>query len=173
MNSFDIVIIGILCFCLVRGFFRGFVKEISSIVGVFSGIYAAFMYYRQVADILSRIISNQGYLYILSCIIIFCIVFFTITTIGTLIKFILKIAFLGWVDRIFGVCFGIIKGVLIISFLLIVLTTFLPDGVPIIKNSILLTRITFVSETIVCVIPKEMKQTFRTKIKGFKKLWKK
>ena len=45
MNPFDMVIVVILSFCLIRGFFRGLIKELASIVGVLGGFYAAYTYY--------------------------------------------------------------------------------------------------------------------------------
>jgi membrane protein required for colicin V production len=113
MNTFDIVIIIIFGFCMIRGFFRGLIKELSSIIGVLGGFYAAYTYYMQVAIPLSGWIQNDSYRNILSFLIIFCAVFLIISILGVIIKYILNITFLGWVDRICGTGFGLIKGVLI------------------------------------------------------------
>ena len=172
MNPFDILIIVILGYCLVRGLFRGLVKEISSIIGVLGGFYAAYSYYTLVAKWLSRVISNISYLHILSFLIIFCFVLIIINILGIIIKYLLDIAFLGWVDRIFGVIFGFSKGVLIVSVLFIILTTFLPKGAPIIKNSVLAPQVIWVSESMARVISKEMKQEFSDKLGDLKEAWK-
>ena len=172
MNPFDILIIVILGYCLVRGLFRGLVKEISSIIGVLGGFYAAYSYYTLVAKWLSRVIANTSYLHILSFLIIFCFVLIIINILGIIIKYLLDIAFLGWVDRIFGVIFGFSKGVLIVSILFIILTTFLPKGAPIIKNSLLAPHVIWVSESMAKVISKEMKQEFSDKLGELKEAWK-
>lgn len=171
MNPFDIVIIIVLGVCLIRGVFRGLIKELSSIIGVFGGFYAAYTYYPDVAVRLSGWISNTSYLNILSFLIVFCGVFFIIGVLGVIIKYILNIAFLGWLDRIFGGGFGIFKGILIVSVLLIAFTAFLPKGAPVIKNSRLAPHVTLIAETMSKVIPKEMKQNFSEKIEGLKKSW--
>ena len=85
MNLLDIVMIIILCFCLIRGGFRGLIKELSSIMGVFLGFYGAYTYYPVVAKWLSRWISNEGYGNILSFLIIFCVVFLLISILGIII----------------------------------------------------------------------------------------
>lgn len=172
MNPFDILIVVILGYCIVRGLFRGLAKEVSSIVGVLGGFYAAYSYYTVVAKWLSRIISNTAYLNILSFLIIFCSVLIVINVLGIIIKYLLNISFLGWVDRIFGVIFGFAKGVLIVSVLFIILTTFLPKGAPIIKNSLLAPHVTWVSESMAKVISKEMKQDFSDKLGELKEAWK-
>lgn len=172
MNPFDILIIVILGYCLVRGLFRGLVKEISSIIGVLGGFYAAYSYYTLVAKWLSRVISNTSYLHILSFLVIFCFVLIIVNILGIIIKYLLDIAFLGWVDRIFGILFGFSKGVLIVSILFIILTTFLPKGAPIIKNSLLAPHVIWVSENMARVISKEMKQEFSDKLGELKEAWK-
>ncbi|RLC26445.1 MAG: CvpA family protein [Deltaproteobacteria bacterium] len=173
MNPFDILIVIIFGFCLIRGFFRGFIKEVSSIIGVLGGFYAAYTYYMDFAKPLSGWILDKSYLYIISFLIVFCGVFFIISIVGVVIKYILNISFLGWIDRICGAGFGIIKATLITSILLIALTTFLPKGAPMVKDSMLSPHVSVISEKMAKVIPKDMKHQFVSKIEELKKDWKK
>jgi membrane protein required for colicin V production len=173
VNFFDIIVIVILGYCLIRGVFRGLIKELSSIIGVLGGFYAAFTYYMLVAKLLSKWITNTGYLNILSFLIIFCGVFIIISILGVIINYLLKIAFLGWLDRILGSVFGAMKGILIVSVLLIALTAFLPKGTPVIKDSLLSPYVTLVSEKIAKVVSKDMKHAFSAKIETIKRAWKK
>jgi len=173
MNYLDIIIVVILSYCVIRGVFRGLVKELSSIIGVFGGFYAAYTYYMVVAKLLSEWIANPGYLNILSFMIIFCGVFLVISILGVIINYLLKLAFLGWFDRFCGAVFGAMKGMLIVSVILIALTTFLPKGTPVIKDSLLSPHVTLVSEKMIKVVPKDMKDAFSTKIKELKKEWEK
>ena len=171
MNPFDTNIIIILGYCLIRGFFRGLIKEISSIIGVLGGFYAGHTYYLDITKPLSVWISNPAYAKILAFMLLFCGVFICVSIIGVIIKYLMNIAFLGWVDRICGVFFGIAKGILIASVLLMILTAFLPKGAPIIKDSIMAPPVTRVSEIMVQMVSKEMKQDFSTKILELKKIW--
>lgn len=172
MNPLDMVIVVILGYCLIRGIFRGLVKEISSIIGVLAGFYAAYSYYGLLAKPLARWISNTPYLNILSFMIIFCVIFILISIVGIIIKYLLNIAYLGWVDRICGAGFGMIKGVLIVSVVLISLTAFLPAGAPIIRNSLLSPHATLISEKMIKVVSKDMKLLYEAKVKEFKQAWK-
>ena len=65
MNLLDMLIIVILCFCMIRGIFRGLVNELFAIIGVLAGFYTAYTYYLKIAKPLSAWISNQAYLNIL------------------------------------------------------------------------------------------------------------
>lgn len=170
MNLFDIAIIIIVGFSLIRGFFRGFIKELFSVIGLFVGFYAAYTYYQQIAKFLSQWITNASYLNILSFMIIFCGIFFIISILGVIIKYVLNISFLKWADRIFGAGFGAIKGILFVSILLIMLITFLPKGTPIIKKSRLSPHFLLVSTKMASVIPEEMKRNFTDKIRELKRV---
>ncbi len=172
MNPFDILIIVILGYSLVRGLFRGLVKEVSSIIGVLGGFYAAYTYYMVLAGLLSGLIHDTAYLNILSFLIIFCGVLIIVGVLGVIIKYLLNIAFLGWVDRFGGVVFGVLKGILIVSILFITLTAFLPKGTAFIKNSELAPHVSWISEKMANVISKEMKQDFKAKLGELKKVWK-
>jgi membrane protein required for colicin V production len=172
MNPFDIFIIIITGYSLIRGLFRGLIKEVSSIIGVLGGFYAAYSYYPMVAKLLAGLIVNSSYLNILSFLIIFCTVLIIISILGIVIKYLLNVAFLGWVDRICGVGFGLIKGILIVTVLFIILTTFLPKGAPLIKKSVLAPHVIWISEKMVNLVSEEMKKDFFGKLGEFKKAWK-
>ena len=172
MNPFDILIIIIICYSLIRGLFRGLIKEVSSIIGVLGGFYAAYSYYPMVAKLIAGLIFNPSYLNILSFLIIFCTVLIIISILGIVIKYLLNVAFLGWIDRACGLAFGLVKGILIVTVLFIILTTFLPKGAPLIKKSILAPHVIWISEKMVNVVPKEMKKDFFGKLDEFKKAWK-
>jgi membrane protein required for colicin V production len=171
MNPFDTIITIILCYCLIRGFFRGLIKEISSIIGVLGGFYAGYTYYLNISRPLSAWISNPAYAKIIGFMLLFCGVFIFVSILGVIIKYLMNIAFLGWVDRICGVFFGIAKGILIASVLLMILTAFLPKGAPVIKDSILAPHVSRVSEIMAQLVSPEMKMEFSTKIVELKKNW--
>ncbi len=171
MNPFDMLATVILAFCVIRGIFRGLIKEMSSIVGVLAGYYAAYSYYSEIAKLLSRWMTNSAYVNILSFLVIFCAVFFIVSILGVIIKYALNIAFLGWFDRICGSLFGSIKGVLIVAVLVVIFTAFLPQGSSFIKDSVLAPHVTTISEKLVKFVSKDLKQQFSSKIEHVKKFW--
>ena len=172
MNPFDMLATVILAFCIIRGIFRGLIKEMSSIAGVLAGYYAAYSYYSDIAQLLTRWMTNSAYVNILSFLILFCAVFLIVSTLGVILKYALNIAFLGWFDRICGSLFGAIKGVLILAILVVIFTAFLPQGSPFIKDSLLAPHVAMISEKMVKFVSKDLKQQFSSKIDHVKKSWK-
>lgn len=172
MNPLDILIAVILTYCLTMGFFRGLFRELSAIAGVLAGFYAAYTYYRYLATYLSQWISDAGYLNILSFLLIFMSIFILIGILGAIIKYLLKLITFGWLDRVAGGMFGLAKGILIVSVLLMIFTAFLPKGAPIIRNSLFSPRVILLSEKMSELVPQDMRRSFAAKIEYFKKAWK-
>jgi membrane protein required for colicin V production len=171
MNLLDGVLIVILGYCLIRGIFRGLIKEVSAIVGVLGGYYAAYTYYPSVARLLAHWISNPGYLNIISFLLLFLVVFWAVSIAGVILKYLMNIAFLGWTDRISGALFGALKAMLINMVLILVLTTFLPRNAHIIKSSRGAHGLMRFSAYLVKAAPKEMKNTFEAKMKALNNSW--
>ena len=171
MNPFDILMVTVLAYGVIRGIFRGLVREMASIVGVLGGFYAAYTYYPHVAKLISPWIINSAYRNILSYLALFSLVVIIVGILAVVIKYLLNIAYLGWVDRVSGALFGGIKGLLVICVLFIVLTAFLPKGSPFIKDAALAPHVATVSEVMAKVLSKEMKSNFFMKIKDFQKSW--
>lgn len=173
MNALDIITALIVGFCLIRGIFRGIIKELTSILGVFIGFYAAYFYYPLIARWFSDLIANRSYAHVISFFLIFVTVLLAVGFVGMILRHLLKAAALGWADRVLGGTFAVVKAVLIVSVLLIVLTTFLPENAPVIKNSLLAPRVSAISEKLVAVVPGEMKDRFRNNIKALRMSWEK
>ncbi|MBW1899289.1 MAG: CvpA family protein [Deltaproteobacteria bacterium] len=172
MNPFDIFICILLAFCLIRGLFRGLVSELSSIICVLGGFYAAYTYYQAVSIPLSKWITNTDYLNIFSFFIIFTAIFICISLMGKLIKIILKIVLLGWFDRISGAGFGAVKGILIAAVLLFTFTTFLPQGSSFVKNSVISPYISTIAEKMTRFVAKKLNRSFTINNKGLREFWK-
>ncbi len=128
MNGFDIFVLIIVTMCIVSGLFRGLVREISGIIGLVAGFYGAATYYPYLLPYVEGWIAKHW----LACLICFFVIFFVIVLLvglfAFLIRKLLSIIFLGWVDRTFGLLFGFCKGVIISSVIYILLVSFIPGG---------------------------------------------
>lgn len=171
MNAFDILIVVILGYGLIWGIFRGLVKEVSSIIGVIGGFILAYRYYGAVAAWLSGIVSNPAYRNILAFLVLFCGVVIVVNVVAIVLKYLLNLVFLGWLDRLGGAGFGVVKGVLIVSVLFMMLTAFLPKGAPLIKDSVCAPYVALVSEKIAAVVSSDVKSEFALKLGELKKAW--
>lgn len=173
MNVFDVVIVVIVSFCLVRGLFRGFIREVSSIVAVIAGFYGAGTYYPLVEPWFNRWIQSPGFRNILAFFLLFFTILVVINLLAALVRYFLNIVFLGWVDRLCGMIFGGLKGVLIVAVLLIAITTLLPGNTAFISRSLFAPQVAKVSQAISVFVTRDMQHQLQLKIKGIKKNWEK
>ncbi len=166
MNAFDIVVIVVVSFCLIRGLFKGLIGEVSGMIGVAAGFYGAYTYYPNIAVYTGRWIENPGIRNLTAFFVLFCIVLILVTLISILIRKLLKLVFLGWVDRSFGLVFGALKGLMIVSVLFIVITTFLPKNSEFLGKSKFSPYIAEVSKAMTVFVSKNTKQDFLKKLEG-------
>lgn len=171
MNVFDIFVMIVILFCFIRGGFKGLIGEISGIIGVVAGFYGAYTYYPMIAGVGQQWISDPGIRNILAFILLFCAVLIGVILASILIRKLLNIVFLGWVDRAFGIVFGAAKGVLIVSVIFIVATQFIPENSKFMKDSKFSPYIAQVSRHMTVFISQHSRKDLLKKLEEIK-FWK-
>jgi membrane protein required for colicin V production len=121
MNIVDIVILILLAWGAFRGYTQGFILQLVTFIALFIGIWASIRFSGSLSGVLSQSFGITGkYLPVLSFILIFFLVVVIAHLIGMLLTKIFEFAALGWLNRLGGVAFGLIKMIFIISVLLAV-----------------------------------------------------
>lgn len=120
MNWVDIIIVIILALGLGKGLANGFVRGIFGIAALVLGIVVAAGNYEQVTEVLfSRLqIGSQGQA-ILGFLLVFVIVMILVTVVGRIIAKALKLASLGWMDRLAGGILGLVMSCVFTGVLLL------------------------------------------------------
>jgi len=137
MNLLDILILACLVFLIVRGIFRGFVREVGSLAGIILGIWAACVHHPQVTAFLAHFFPDWKYLSLLSVVVLLVAVLGLCNVTAWLLhKFLTKV-FLGWADRSLGAGLAVLKGVVIIYFAIVVTTFFVPSSASVLAESTL------------------------------------
>ena len=120
MNYLDIAIAVSLLYGLIKGFSNGLIKEITGLLSFVVGIYVALNFSNLLEPHLSRIFDNyEQFKPLLAFAILFISVLLLIKLLGYLTDKLTKALALGFLSRILGGIFGMLKLALIISFLLI------------------------------------------------------
>jgi membrane protein required for colicin V production len=171
MNGFDVLVLVIISFCMIRGYFKGLIREISGIIGVVVGFYGANTYYQLLTPYLETFIKTPGARSLVCFFVLFCGILILIGLLAALIRKFLSLVFLGWVDRFFGLVFGTAKGGLIVSVLFIMMMTFIPDT-QFLSGSKTAPYVSRVANAMTLFLSQSMKTDFSKHLEGIKTHWK-
>ncbi len=109
MNWVDIIILIILATGLVKGLTNGFVRGLFGLAALVLGIVIAAGNYERVTEILfSRLDVGPQVQAILGFLLVFVIVLILVSVVGGIISRALKLASLGWLDRLAGGILGVV-----------------------------------------------------------------
>ena len=116
MNWIDLIIIVLLILSVLRGFTDGFVKEVASLLALVLGIWGAIKFSAFTAGKLYDWFDMTGqYVGIISFLVTFGIIVVIIHFVGALADKLVDAVALGFLNRILGMVFGVIKSILILS----------------------------------------------------------
>ncbi|MDD4108387.1 MAG: CvpA family protein [Prolixibacteraceae bacterium] len=121
MNYLDIII-GILLFlAAIRGFRKGFIVELASLAAFILGVWGAIEFsYITENFIIKNFNFETDHLYLISFVITFIIIVILVHFAGSAINKFIEAVMLGFLNRIAGLAFAVIRSALIISIILIV-----------------------------------------------------
>jgi membrane protein required for colicin V production len=121
MNYMDIILLTLLILSAFNGLRKGFIEELAGLAALILGIWAALHFSGIVAQLLSENLNIQGrYLPVIAFVATFIVVIILVNLIGSAVSGMVKAVKLGLVNRLAGFVFGVIKGALILSVLLVV-----------------------------------------------------
>jgi membrane protein required for colicin V production len=122
MNWLDAIIVVVLILSLVTGFINGLVKEVASLAALILGIWGAIRFSSFTAGKLYDYFDMTGrYVGIIAFLITFALIVVLIHFIGILADKVVNAASLGFINRILGIVFGLLKTILIMSVFFVVL----------------------------------------------------
>ena len=130
MNYIDIIIAVLLVAFGIGGWRKGIITEAATLLGLGLGLYGAFHFSDFTANkLLQWVEINPKYLHLISFIVTFIVVAILVNILGRIVTKVVKSLNLGFIDKIGGFLFGIAKGILICSLLVMLLNVFKLTGV--------------------------------------------
>ncbi|MBR5215162.1 MAG: CvpA family protein [Bacteroidales bacterium] len=125
MNVLDVIIGIVLVLFAITGLRKGLIVEAFYLASFLFGAYGAMHFSDAVADWMSDFINvSEDYLTIISFIVTFIIVLVLVRFLGRIISRLLEAISLGFLDKIGGFIFGVLKGTLLVSVLVMVMNVF-------------------------------------------------
>ena len=116
MNIVDIILL--ICFvpALVQGLRKGFISQVIAIISIIAGVWLSVQFASPVTAWLAQYIQgSEQVLKVVSFALIFIAVAAGLAILGKLIEGTVKLIMLGWLNRLLGVIFSLIKAGLIVG----------------------------------------------------------
>ncbi len=133
MNWLDIVILVLIAISTFLGLRTGIIKAALSLVGVIVGVILAGCYYVPLSEQLS-FISQAGVARTVAFAVILVGVMLLAAVLASLLKRVVSLVMLGWVDRLGGAIFGLAMGAIFCAVVLATWVGFLGAGAAIIES---------------------------------------
>ncbi len=134
MNYIDLILLIFLLWSAYRGFRNGLIIEVASLAALILGIFGAIKFSYMTSDFLvEKFEMTTQYLPLISFAITFVIIVVVVHLLAKALDKLVKAVALGFINRILGVLFGVIKTAFILSIILVILNTidrkthFLPE----------------------------------------------
>lgn len=116
LNATDIIILLLLIPAVISGIKKGLISQIISIVAIVLGVWLAYHFSEPVGEwVGSWLAASPTGIKVISFIIIFLVAGIGLRLLGKLLEGFLKLIMLGWVNRLLGVAFSVLKYMLIIG----------------------------------------------------------
>lgn len=135
MNPLDMAFLGILGVSLIYSTWKGFVRDLFSLVGILGGLLVAARYYSYAAAWLKPWLKTDSSAALAACAVLFLVTFIGVSLLGRMLGRSLRLLKLGWLDRTAGFGFGLLKGVVLCLGVFLALAHFLPAKTPILEES--------------------------------------
>jgi len=134
MNYIDLILLIFLLWSAYRGFRNGLIIEVASIAALILGIFGAIKFSFMTSDFLvEKFEMTTKYLPLISFAITFVVIVIVVHLLAKALDKLVKAIALGFINRLFGILFGVVKTLFILSIILVILNTidrktkFLPE----------------------------------------------
>ncbi len=121
MNYIDIVLGVLLVLSAISGFRKGLIVELASLAALILGIWGAIEFSYITSEFLVKNFDwKWDHLNIVSFIITFIVIVILVHIIGNTVNKLVETVMLGFVNKLAGLVFGILRGALFLSIILVV-----------------------------------------------------
>ena len=164
MNILDILIGLPLIWVLYKGFTKGLIIEVATLLALILGIYGAIHFSDFTADFIrNRFEYDTNYMGFIAFIITFLLIVVVLNVVGKMINSLVEAIALGLINRMLGAVFGLLKGVIILS-IVVYFVNFLDSRIEFISqerkdNSLLYQPMLQISETLFDILDSDFGST--------------
>ncbi len=126
MNWLDLLLLALLALAAFKGFQRGFIVELLSLVALVAGIWVASRFSEQATTALGIAIEHAALAFVLT----FLVVLLAVHVLARLLTTLIDLAQLGLPNKLAGVVFGVVRSAFTLSVMLNLLVGYTEGAMP-------------------------------------------
>lgn len=134
-TSFDVIVALLIALFLVRGAWIGFMRQLAAFLALVGSYWIAGHYNGEIVPYVNGFVENPKLVFLISFGLLFLVSALVFTLLGKLLHRVMEITLLGWFDRLLGLMLGVVKGVVVTSFLYMFLASSLSGSNDLLKSS--------------------------------------
>jgi len=124
-NIFDFITLIIIGFLALRGFKRGLIEEAVKLIALGFSTVLSIKYYSVGVSLVKNFFpSAEGVQVVLGFLIVFIVIYLAFYLLGTIVKGLIQMLRLVWLDKTLGLAFGGLKGVVIMCLVIWLISVF-------------------------------------------------
>ena len=124
MTQVDTLILAVIAISSAFGVWRGFIKEILSLLSWIAALLVSRVYSESLAGLLESLIDNPSVRYVTAFSVLFVLIIMLGTALNHFMSKLLVVTGLKTLDRLLGAVFGVARGTVIVLVVLFILNVF-------------------------------------------------
>jgi membrane protein required for colicin V production len=163
MNWVDFTIVGIILVSGLIGLFRGFVREVLSLVAWIAAFWVALTFSQLLASYLRDVIESEAARHVVAFLVLFFGTLVVVALVNSLIMQVVHNTGIGGTDMTLGMIFGLTRGLLIVAILVLLADLTRMPQEPWWRESLLLPHFVNLAIWIRDLLPPEFADNFKLK----------
>lgn len=172
MNWLDIVLGIVLVGSTAAGIATGLARSVIGIVSAILAVILATWFYGAAGSMFADYVSSKSVSNFLGFVIVFLLVLFAGALLGRLMAMLFKWVGIGWLDRTLGGCFGLVRGLLVSTVMVMILMAFsLAQPPRAVAGSTLAPYVMDAARLFSKAAPRELTDGFASSYEKLRKIW--
>ena len=122
LTGYDLVVLVLFALLVIRGFWLGFLKQVTGLLALYLGYVVAGQYHDNISPFLREISHNPKVVFFTSYVILFVATYVAVMLAGKALTHVMQLTVSSWFDKMLGGVLGGAKALLLIIIVHIVLT---------------------------------------------------